>query len=71
MLSAGKSGFYIRRVCEAMEASLARDFRYPLEAEARKTLDAPGREMHKFNVPDIRVSADALVLAVDFELTVK
>ena len=29
------------------------------------------REVHKFTVPDIRVSNDALVLQVDFELTVK
>jgi len=69
--SAGKTGFYIRRVCESMEANLARDFRYPLELEARKTLEAPGREMRKFQVPEIRVSDDALVLTVDFELTVK
>lgn len=69
--SDGKTGFYIRRVCEAMEASLARDFRYPLETEARKALEAPGREMRRFQVPDIRVSNDALVLTVDFALTVK
>jgi hypothetical protein len=69
--SDGKTGFYIRRVCESLEASLARDFRYPLEVEARKTLEAPGREMRRFQVPDIRVSEDALVLTVDFELTVK
>src|SRR5262249_29221182 len=32
--SDGKTGFYIRRVCSAMEASLARDFRYGLEHNA-------------------------------------
>jgi hypothetical protein len=75
--SEGKSGYYIRRVCEAMQASLARDFQYPLEAEARKMLEEgaaqPGykREARKFAVPDIRVTNDALVLQVDFELTVK
>jgi hypothetical protein len=69
--SDGKTGFYIRRVCEALETSLTRDFRYPLEVEARKTLDAPGREMRKFNVPEIRVTDAAMVLSVDFELTVK
>jgi hypothetical protein len=75
--SEGKSGYYIRRVCEAMQASLVRDFKYALEAEARKLLEAGGaqpgykREVHKFTVPDVRVTNDALVLQVDFELTVK
>jgi hypothetical protein len=75
--SEGKSGYYIRRVCEAMQASLAKDFKYELEAEARKMLEGAGalpgyqREARKFTVPDIRVTNDALVLQVDFELTVK
>ena len=75
--SDGKSGYYIRRVCEAMQASLAREFKYPLEGDALKLLEAPGaqpgykREARKFAVPDIRVTNDALVLQVDFELTVK
>jgi hypothetical protein len=75
--SEGKSGYYIRRVCEAMQASLAKEFKYPLEAEARKMVEEGGaqpgykREVRKFTVPDIRVTDDALVLQVDFELTVK
>ena len=75
--SEGKSGYYIRRVCEAMQASLAKDFKYALETEAQKMLEAPAaqpgykREVRKFTVPDIRVTNDALVLQVDFELTVK
>lgn len=73
----GKSGYYIRRVCEAMQASLVKDFKYALEAEAEKMLEAPAaqpgyqRDVRKFAVPDIRVTNDALVLQVDFELTVK
>jgi hypothetical protein len=75
--SAGKSGYYIRKVCEAMQASLVKDFSYPLETEAQKMLEAADlqngykREARKFTVPDIRVTNDALVLLVDFELTVK
>ena len=75
--SDGKSGFYIRRVCAALVASLGRDFRYPLAAEAQKALEDPGaqpdyhRELRRFRVPDIRVTPDALVIEVDFELTVK
>ena len=75
--SEGKSGYYIRRVCEAMQASLSRDFKYALEAEAQKILESAGaqpgykREVRKFTAPDIRVTNDALVLQLDFELTVK
>ncbi len=75
--SGDKSGYYIRKVCEAMQASLVKEFSYPLETEAQKMLEAPGlpvgykREARKFSVPEIRVTNDALVLQVDFELTVK
>jgi hypothetical protein len=75
--SEGKTGYYIRRVCEAMQASLARDFKYGLESVAQAMLEGAGaqpgyrREVRKFTVPDIRVTNDALVLQVDFELTVK
>ena len=63
-------------VCEAMQASLARGFTYPLQSESQKMLEASAetgykREVRKFTVPDIRVSSDALVLQLDFELTVK
>jgi hypothetical protein len=75
--SDGKTGFYIRRVCAALQASLARDFAYPLETEARKLLEQTGvqpgyrRELRNFNVPEIRVAPDALVLVLDFQLSVK
>ncbi len=75
--SGGRTSYYIRRVCAAMEASLARDFKYPLEHEAQALLESPGatpqykREVRKFNVPEMRVADDALVLTVDFEMTVK
>jgi hypothetical protein len=76
-VSDGKTGFYIRRVCAALSASLAHDFHYPLAAEAQRALENPGvqpdyrRELRQFRVSEIRVTNDALVLVVDFELTVK
>ena len=76
-VSENKTGFYIRRVCTALSSSLARDFRYPLAAEAQRALEDPGmqpdyrRELRQFRVPEIRVTNDSLVLVVDFELTVK
>lgn len=70
--SNGKTGYYIRRVCAALSAGLPRDFRYPLEDEARKLLEQSGRrELRGFQVPEIRVTAEALVLVVDFQLKVK
>ena len=75
--SEGRTGYYIRRVCEAMQASLVKDFKYPLEEQTQRLLEDPAaqpgykREVRKLTVPDIRVTNDALVLQVDFELTVK
>ncbi len=70
--SDGRTGIYIRRVCAALSNSLARDFRYPLEAEARKLLEDGGkREVHRFDAPEVRVGQDALVLVLDFDLWVK
>jgi hypothetical protein len=72
-----KTGFFIRRVCAAMAASLGHDFHYPLAAEARKALEETGaqpdykRELRNFQVSEIRVTDDALVLAIDFQLTVQ
>jgi hypothetical protein len=77
VVSEGKTGFYIRRVCAAIAASLERDFRYPLSAETQKILEDPGaqpgykRELRNFSVPEIRVTDDALVLVIDFQLTVR
>jgi hypothetical protein len=70
--SENKSGLYIRRVCAALASGLPRDFRYPLEDEARKTLEEPGRrELQNFRVPEVRVENGALVLVIDFQLKVK
>jgi hypothetical protein len=75
--SEGRTGFYIRRVCAALSSSLRHDFHYPIAEFAKRAIEDPGaqpkypREMRNFRVTDVRVTNDALVLAVDFELTVK
>lgn len=77
VVSDSKRGFYIRQVCAVMAASLARDFRYPIANETRKILEdsanqpAYQREMRRFNVPEVRVTDDSLVLVLDFELTIR
>jgi hypothetical protein len=73
----GKTGIYIRKVCSILGASLERDFKYPLSAEAKRILEdsssQPGykRELRDFQVPAVRVTEDALVIQVDFALVVK
>jgi hypothetical protein len=75
--SESKTGIYIRRVCTVLGASLERDFKYPLASEAKRILEDPAaqpgykRELRDFQVPAIRVSADALVIQADFTLVVK
>jgi hypothetical protein len=77
VVSEDHAGFYVRRVCEALASSLERDFKYPIATAAKSTLEDPGaqpgynRELRNFQVTAIAVAADALVLSVDFELTVK
>jgi hypothetical protein len=75
--SDGKTGYYIRRVCTAMSGSLGKDFRYPLASEFQAALENPGilpaypRGLKDFKVTEVRVAEDALVLVIDFQLTVK
>jgi len=75
--SDGKTGFYIRQVCAVMKTNLGRDLRLSIKPAARKLLEDPGgpnayqRELRNFNVTEIRVTGDALVLVLDFELTVR
>lgn len=75
--SENKTGYYIRRVCTAMSASLVRDFRYPIAPEFQKALEDPAiqpaypRQLRHFQINEIRVTPDDLVLVVEFELTVK
>ncbi len=72
----GRDGFYIRRVCAALKRSLERDFRYPAAAEARRVIESSStpsyrRELGHFNVTAIRVTPEALVLVLDFSLSVR
>ena len=77
VVSDHKDGFYIRRVCAVMKTSLERDFRYSINPAAQKLLEDPGgqpayqRELRNFNVTGIRVTGEALVLVLDFELTIR
>jgi hypothetical protein len=68
-------GFYASRVCRSLADSLPRQFAYPILQEARRAIEDPGggtypRKLTRFEVRQIAVRADALVLSVDLEITV-
>ena len=73
--SRDRDGFYIRRVRAALADTLRRQFVYRIAADAKKLLEEQHgeyrAELSGFGVPSIRVTSDALVLALDFTLAVK
>lgn len=77
VVSEGKSGFYVRRVCAAITTSLSHNFHYPLANETKRVIEEaslpPGykRELRDFRVTEIRVTNDDIVLVLDFQLTVR
>jgi hypothetical protein len=76
--SINKDGVYIRMVRGALAYSLATDFQYRVADDAKRILEAPSRdapplrqELRDFNVRSIRVTSDAVVLSLDFTLSVQ
>lgn len=75
--SAGRDGFYARRVRDSMAQTLSRDFQYKLRDDVKRLLEerragAPfGQQLRAFNVPQVRVTPRALILTLDFELLVQ
>ena len=68
-------GVYARRVSRALAESLPAQFAYPAAQEARRLIETPSvegyrRELRRFDVTRVSVAPDALVLSIDFELTV-
>jgi hypothetical protein len=75
--SINKDGVYIRLVRQALTYSLTNEVQYRVVDDAKKILEAPrdpqflSQELRSFTVREIRVTPDALVLNLDFILTVK
>ena len=65
-----RDSFYIRRVRAAMVRSVSSDFKLDIRDQAKKLLSQAG-EVTSFDLADVRVTADALVLVIDFKLVVK
>jgi hypothetical protein len=72
-----RTGYYVRRVCAALSDSLRKQFDYRVGDQARRILEqtapqaAYTQELLDFNVPQIQVMPEALVVIVDFRLAVK
>jgi len=71
-----KDSYYIRRVRSALTASFAKDVKIEVKDQARKILEQTREgasykaEMASFDLTQVRVNPDALVLVVDFKLVV-
>jgi hypothetical protein len=80
-VSTPRDSFYIRRVRQALTGSFSRDFKIEVRDRARLLLEQPlpqtslkplyQRELASFDLRDVRVQPDALVLVMDFRLVVK
>jgi hypothetical protein len=80
-VSTPRDSFYIRRVRQALTSSFSRDFKIEVREQARRLLEQPPaqnsakplyqQELASFDLRDVRVQPDALVLVMDFRLVVK
>lgn len=75
--SEGKDGLYIRRVRAALTENLSKEFSYGVMMDAKKILEEQRekasyrQELVSFQVTQIRVTSEALVLTMDFVLDVR
>ncbi len=76
-VSTVKDSYYIRRVRAALAQSISKDFKIEVREQARALLEQPRdhspfeQELAGFDLGEIRVNPDALVLVVEFRLVVK
>ena len=75
LVESGKDGFYIRRVRAALANTLRSQFAYKVADDAKKILEEKRgdytQELKGFRISGVRVTGDALVLSLEFTLTVK
>jgi hypothetical protein len=76
-ISTVRDSYYIRRVRAALSQSIAKDFKIDVRDQARRLLEQPhessayNQELAGFDLGDVRVTPEALVLVVEFRLVVK
>lgn len=74
-VEAARDSYYIRRVRAALARSIARDFKIELTGQARKLIEQSTpvyqQSLDSLQLTEVRLTADALVLVVDFRVVVK
>ena len=80
-ISTPRDSYYIRRVRQALTGAFSKDFRIDVRDQARRLIQQPpdpaapkplyDRELAGFDLGDVRVTPDGLVLVVEFKLVVK
>ena len=68
-------GFYAGRVCRGLTESLPAQFAYPVLDEARRAVEVPvvpgyERKLTRFDVHQVAVTPEALVLSLDLDITI-
>lgn len=70
-----KDSYYIRRVRAALAQSISKDFKIEVRDQARKLMNQPGasyqQELASFDLGEIRVTAESLVLEIEFRVVIK
>lgn len=71
-----KDSYYIRRVRAALTQSVSKNFKIEVRDQARKLVSQSGggpyeQELSSFDLGDVRVTPDALVLSVEFRVVIK
>jgi hypothetical protein len=75
-ISTTKDSYYIRRVRAALKQSFSKDVKIEVKDQARKILEqtregsAYKTEMASFDLTEVRVTQDSLVLVIEFRLVV-
>lgn len=74
-VTAPRDSYYIRRVRAALAQSIAHDFKIELHDQARKLFEQSGAVYHQdlasFDLSEIRLTPDALVLMVEFKVVIQ
>jgi hypothetical protein len=76
-VSTVRDSYYIRRVRAALAQSITKDFKIEVRDQARRLLEQANespsfhQELAGFELGEIRVTPDALVLVIEFRLVVK
>ena len=74
-ITTARDSYYIRRVRSALVASMSKDLKIEVRDQARKLLEGPGGayqpELAAFDLNEIRITPDALVLVIEFRMVIK